>query len=81
MLLRNLFNIDVYNAFIKQKKEMRNQFKQQYAERQRQVMQYINRQKLQGRDIDFRVSRRLHEIKQLRSSSKKKDLIIELFDQ
>ena len=37
LLLRNTFNLDVYNEFVRRKKEMRNQFKLEYEARQQEV--------------------------------------------
>lgn len=45
------------------------------------MMQLFNKQKLEGKDIDFRVTRRLNDIKNLHSSGKKKDMLIELFQE
>ena len=41
LLLRNTFNIDIYNEFIKQKNNLRKEFKEEYMQREDQVMRFL----------------------------------------
>lgn len=55
LLLRNCFNIDVYNEFVKRKIEMREQFKSEYEVRDTEVMTYLTGRMTEGRNIARRI--------------------------
>ena len=44
LLLRNTFNIEIYNEFLKQKRDMRSDFKKEYKLREEEVMKFIDKE-------------------------------------
>lgn len=79
LLLRNCFNIDVYNEFIRQKKEMRNQFKTEYATREHELIDYLETKMSEGRQVAERIKIALENIKRVPSSHLRRDKVIKLF--
>lgn len=79
LLLRNIFNQDVYNEFIKQKKQMRNKFKVEYQRRQEEVLHYFTSKSDQIADSNRRMVRKMEEINKLQHSHIKRNHILKLF--
>lgn len=78
LLLRNTFNIEIYNQFVQQKRELRNKFKQEYKQRQDEVMKFINTQSNDTKDANWRFARRIRKINDMTSSSVKRNHLLKM---
>ena len=78
LLLRNTFNIEIYNQFVQQKRELRNKFKQEYKQRQDEVMKFINSQSEHTKDANWRFVRRIRKINDMANSSVKRNHLLKM---
>ena len=78
LLLRNTFNIEIYNQFVQQKRELRNKFKQEYKQRQDEVMKFINTQSNDTKDANWRFARRIRKINDMTSSSVRRNHLLKM---
>ena len=78
LLLRNTFNIEIYNQFVQQKRELRNKFKQEYKQRQDEVMKFINTQTNDTKDANWRFVRRIRKINDMKNSSVKRNHLLKM---
>ena len=78
LLLRNTFNIEVYNEFLKQKRDMRNKFKQEYQKREEEVLKYILSRGSSGQDVNKRIRSKLGKIAEMKESSGKRTQLLKL---
>ena len=77
-MLRNTFNIEVYNEFLKQKRDMRNKFKQEYQKREEEVLKYILSRGSSGQDVNKRIRSKLGKIAEMKESSGKRTQLLKL---
>ena len=78
LLLRNTFNIEIYNQFVQQKRELRNKFKQEYKQRQDEVMKFINAQTNDTKDANWRFVRKIRKINDMKNSSVKRNYLLKM---
>lgn len=81
LLLRNTFNIEIYNQFVQQKRELRNKFKQEYKQRQDEVMKFINTQSNDTKDANWRFVRKIRKINDMRNSSVKRNHLLKMLSE
>ena len=81
LLLRNTFNIEIYNQFVQQKRELRNKFKQEYKQRQDEVMKFINTQSNDTKDANWRFARKIRKINDMRNSSVKRNHLLKMLSE
>ena len=78
MLLRNTFNIEIYNEFLKQKREMRSEFKEEYFKRENEMISMLTRGDKDIDAVNERVKRRMTMIKDKKTSVIKRDMMLKL---
>ena len=78
LLLRNTFNIEIYNEFLKQKRDMRSDFKKEYKLREEEVMKFIDKETNDMQDQNWIFRSKINKIKELTGSNIKRSHIVKI---